>query len=334
MKGVRLRLLALTVLGISRMICGLAAYAVPAEELMAEARGEEAAGNSQKAVALYEQWLEEYSGTEGSVDVLLHAAPLCREGAEVLSFMERNLLHIPTADYPGVYERMADLESALGRLNEAASHYEQAALRGYPGADRCRSKILVLRLQMGDYAHVLRVGRELSMKVSSPVLRAENLAVAALAAGLTGNSEKALSMVEEAVGLSNGATPLPLLVKMDISRLAGKTDAYHRAVRKISSEYPDSAAFYLANEQIRRWATPFLLENNSRMTLPGAPVQTGAFSERSSAALLREKLENNGFSAWMEKSESDRLWRVFVHDADGKVRARLEKQGFIQTAAH
>ncbi len=290
--------------------------------LLEKARNEETQGNREEALSLYSQWLNANPHSNSMRDVLFHAVSLCPAPSKALEFLETHTEKLSGADRGVSYERMADLESSLGLLEKSTAHYEKAAALGNAAdSERRRLKALVIRFSMGQYSRVETQGLLLSEKTNNSVLRVELMALTSLCAALQGKTDEALAMVNEAVSRSGGRTPLPLLSQLDISRMAGAAEVYKKALTALSGEYPDSVAAYLANAQVKRWASPMFFESFQARMVQGHPVQAGAFLQQTGAAALREELENAGFTAWMDNS--DGIWRVFIHNSDGNAAERL-----------
>ena len=305
-----------------------AGFAVPAAQLGADERREagvlERQGKVEAAAELYHRWISANPGHPDAADAALHAASLSGDALEATASLERSAAIITHPSRARVYRRIAALQSALGLPVQAARNYILAAEAGSEDADRLRLNALVLRFAVGEDVR----SRAAALKQSkNPLVASDAAALAALMLARGGKISEAVAELQA----FDGRSPAYWLILARLSGYSGNTEARLRALNTLADTYPGSANLYLAESRILEWISPAGLLKPPR----GGPntqraVQVGAFSGRSRAAALRVKLENDGFTAWIEQDQS--LWRVLVHDPDGEVSGRLVSRGYEVSA--
>ncbi|MCK5735959.1 MAG: hypothetical protein KAH21_05745, partial [Spirochaetaceae bacterium] len=114
----------------------------------------EKSGQPVQAIQAYQNWLNENRGNERYTDILIHTASLYDNPLDSLNFMDSYSSSLLQADTYRVYARMAQLESSLGLLHNAANHYRQAS--GYEGSEgkQWLYNSLSIRFSMGEYTEV------------------------------------------------------------------------------------------------------------------------------------------------------------------------------------
>ena len=292
-----------------------------------EAMNLERAGDATAARGLYMRWLDENSGHESAADVLLHAASLSESALEALGLLGAYAEKLDITARYEIYERMGDLESSLGLPSDAATHYEMASLRSGAASEMLQLEALALRFSMGEFELVFRKAAALARIAANPRVRDESSALAALSLALSGEIHQAFSAIRNLAGeKERQVSPLIWLAYRDIAVLAGDSGAARSAASRLGKEFPSSTVNYLATSRVKQWESPLILESIGADDSIGDSVQTGAFQGREGAASLRYRLEQDGFTAWIE--ESGGFWKVFVNDPDGQVRRRLENAGY------
>lgn len=302
--------------------------AFPAAELRADERREagvlERQGKIEAAAELYHRWISANRGHPDAADAALHAASLSGDALEATASLERSAAIITHPARARVYRRIAALQSALGLPARAARNYTLAADAGSEDADRLRLNALVLRFAVGEH---IRSEAAALKQSKNPLIAADAAALAALTLARSGKISEAVAELQA----FDGRSPAYWLILSRLSGYSGNREARLRAFNALAEDYPGSANLYLAEARILEWVSPSsLLKPPITARNMQRAVQVGAFSGRNRAASLRVKLENDGFTAWIEQNES--LWRVFVHDPDGEVSGRLVSRGYEVSA--
>lgn len=317
--------------GFSHIIAAIFLLIIPGishgADLRDDAIAAERRGDPSGARALYISWLSSNYAHTAASDVLLHSASLHDSATEALSLMASHVDELPPSAAHSVYARMASLETILGFPAEAALHYEKAASVGGEAGQTWAFEALVMRYGMGEYEYVSRKAGMFHATAVSPSYKADFLALQAGSIAMTGQPEEALDMINSLLGdATMTVTPLLWLVYGDIAVLLGDGEGVGRARSGLDAMYPESVDGYLLANRIHRWVSPELIISDNPVKATISAIQTGAFSTREAAASLRHSLEDDGFTAWIEKS--GRFWRVYVNDADGKAGDRLEASGY------
>ena len=286
----------------------------------------ENSGDISGARALYITWLDENPGVSGYADVLIHAASLYDSPLDAIGLMEIYSTRTPHTDSFGIFARMAALESSLGLPREAAEHFELASRIGGTAGDQWLLEALALRFGMGEYPEVRTGGLRLSKMTDNAFIMDESFALASLSLALEGKADEALIEIESHIrNHSKIHSPLVWLAMRDIAAASGDSERIHQSIDALHEEFPSSVVHYLVTARILEWISPaaYILGIDS---YSGNSVQTGAFRSRDGAASLRMRLENDGFTAWIEQNGD--IWKVLVNDPDGDVVSRLVAGGY------
>jgi tetratricopeptide (TPR) repeat protein len=284
----------------------------------------ERSGDKEGARSLYIEWLDKNPRSPGSGDVLLHTASMFENVRDAIVLLRNHAGQVDKAHQ--AWAALAGLESAIGLPDIAAEHYRAASKAGGVSADRWLLDSLVLSFQVGEYDMVYRDAGQLSASAESGIIRDEAAALSAMALAEIESPEAAVIFLDIYIKKTKAElSPLAWYALIDISREANDQMQTRRAETALESGFPGSAVQYLSKSRILGWASPGSFVDSS---VPQGLtwVQVGAFASRESAASLRYRLENAGFTAWLEQNGD--LWRVLVHDADGGVRNRLSAKGF------
>jgi len=291
-----------------------------------EARALELNGDAAGAQILYLNWLEANPGHPETADILIHAASLSKNPLDALGLMRESVKLVSELDVHRVYARMAALESSVGLPKDAADHFRKAAEIGGAQGERWKLDSLALRYGMGDYAGVRRDALNLLKDSGSPLIRDEAASLAALCLAMDGRAEEALLEMRAYLrGTDHLNSPLAWLALKEISEVTGNQIEFRRAMEKLNELHPRTVIRYMAESRVLEWVSPasFVIQRTQSEL---ESVQAGAFAKRDGAVSLRERLENDGFTAWLE--EDDGLWKVIVNDPDGNVVSRLLAEGY------
>ena len=286
----------------------------------------ENSGDTSGARAIYEVWLDDNSGGPGYVDALVHAASLSDSPNEAISIISAHISKVPLDDSYGLFARIAAMESSLGRLQEAAGHFELASRIGSAVGDIWLLEALALRFNMGEFPEVRMTALQLMDRTESIQVRDESAAIASLCLALDGRKSEALREIDSYIKIRGPlSSPLPWLAMRDIAIAVGDSERVSHSARSLAEDFPQSAVHYLVDARVMEWITPstYILRDNSKLN---EYLQVAAFQSRDRSASLRVRLENDGFTAWIEQSGDS--WKVFVNDPDGDVLSRLSDAGY------
>ncbi|MCG8452456.1 MAG: SPOR domain-containing protein [Spirochaetales bacterium] len=294
---------------------------------LAEARRAEEAGNRRGALELYEYWIRSHPQDEQMAEVIQRSSLLLSRPQDALDFMERYEHLLPQKDQAEFWAHMAALESMIGRPQRGVMLYEKAAQNGV-GEEQAEwlLEALALKLAMGEEEAVARRAGNLALELDAGPLGDRAAAMAAEALNNVEGPLAALQLLEQREKrVAAFQIPDPLFTRWRIFKSSGQGDEAQQVWNQLNQQFPQSTLTYLASEQIEPWLEP--RELLAGPDLPsGNVVQAGAFSNREGAAALRDQLEEEEFTAWMEQSGA--WWRVYVHDEDGTAQDRLKKSGY------
>lgn len=278
-------------------------------------------GDNAQAVALYEQWIRENPGQDDTASVLLHAASLVEDPRKSLALMLKHVEKLQKDDRPMLYERIAGLELTLGFFENSAEHWQKAASYGGPLKSQRLIKAYSVRFVLGE--NVRNDVLEL-IRASEPKVREEAVLIAALE--LTRNAEysKAIGELERFVA-NNDVSSAMLYHFIRLLRTAGRAGESQEILEQLKKTYAGSTHLYVLQSKIFEWISPVILllypVQRSMRTL-----QIGAFAQHDRALKLRENVEDDGFTAWIE--EGNGLWKVIINDSDGRSASRLLEKGY------
>ena len=291
-----------------------------------EARDLELSGDAAAAQTLYMNWLAVNPGHPDNADILIHAASLSKNPLDALGLMRKSVKLVPDPDVHRVYARMAALESSLGLTKDAADHFRKAANIGGAQGEQWILDSLALRFDMGDYDGVHQDALILSRDSGAAPIRDEAISLAALSLAQEGRAEDALQEIQDYLtDAEHQVSPLTWLALKKLSEVTGNPIEYRRAMEKLKELHPRTVIRYMAESRVLEWVSPGSL-TTPRTQSELKSVQAGAFSKRDGAVALRERLENDGFTAWLEEDQG--LWKVIVNDPDGNVASRLLVKGY------
>lgn len=289
----------------------------------------EGAGDIDRALPLYLDWLDANPGDAKYQDILIHTASLYENPLNTLNLLEHSLPNLSPGNSSRVLALMAGLESSLGLLEQAAFHYRKAAESGSRNSDQWYYDSLSLRFVMGEYKEVRPEALELSLKAGDRELREESAALASLSLAYSGSSRESYSAaLDEINRYINKNTPVRSsgiwLALYKIASLSADQQAVQYALKVLSENFPSTLDSYIAVGKLPEWNSPsayvFVHEKSGLKAL-----QLAAFSSRDAAAALRHRLEDDNFTAWIEQNGS--IWRVFVNDPEKDVISRLKAVG-------
>ena len=290
------------------------------EAILHEQRGEPAA-----ALSSYDRWLSLNPEHPDASSTLIHAASLSESPLDAIGFLSTHAEEIPAPAAPRVFARLAELESLVGLPAEAAVHYERAAKSNGPEADAWRLEAAILRMSMGDLDRARDGALEVA-RTSEGSTADDAAAVASFSLALQGHADAALRDIAnylESGGIRS--SPLPYLAEREIAAAVGDRRRFEEAGILLSEHFAGSAALYLAERRIKEWISPAVLLR-ARAAASGVPIQVGAFRSRDGALDLRSRLEEDGFTSWIESLGE--LWKVLVNDPDGNTASRLAAAGY------
>ncbi|MDF1568544.1 MAG: SPOR domain-containing protein [Spirochaetaceae bacterium] len=291
-----------------------------------EARALELNGDAAGAQTLYMNWLAANPGHPETADIVIHASSLSKNPLDALGLMRESVNLVPEPDAHRVYARMAALESSVGLPMDAADHFRKAAEIGGAQGERWELDSLALRFGMGDYTGARQDALNLSKESGSPLIRDEAASLAALCMARDGRAEDALQEMRAYLrGTDHLNSPLAWLALKELSEVTGNQIEFRRAIEKLNELHPRTVIRYMAESRVLEWVSPAsFITPRTQSELKS--VQAGAFAKRDGAVSLRERLEDDGFTAWLEEDKG--LWKVIVNDPDGNVVSRLLAEGY------
>ncbi len=286
------------------------------------ARKLENEGLPEEAVQVYGKWLIENQYHPDSVNVLIHASSLHEDPFETISYLNK-YVHLIEPDRQGeIFSRMAELEVILGLLQHALKHYSLAIKSGGGSqVEFWKLQDLILRYSMG--LNVYNEAVELMKLSGNSTIKSKSGLLTAMLAGRE-DPEKGIAAINELIddGLVLPSTWLEL-ARLQIR--SGNREGAEKAARSLERDFPGSVHLYVLQSRIQAWESPStLMESQADLNL--SFIQVGAFRQRELASQLRNRLESDGFTSWLE-NEND-LWLVIVNNPDNKAEARLKSRGY------
>ena len=291
-------------------------------DLIESAQNLEREGRHSEAIVRYGRWLADNGKHPDASAVLLHASSLFEDPLETISFLSKYVHLFPDDRRGEIFARMAELEVIIGLPGFALEHFTLAVKFGGSHVETWRLQSLILRFSMGEdvYAEAVELketARDWGIVSESGLLAAMLLA---REEGPRRGIAEIFSLIED--GFILPATWLELI---RLQAGIGDREGAEESLRNLERDFPGSVYLYVAQSRILEWVSPSTLME-PRMRSEPSSVQIGAFERRDHAARMRERLENDGFTAWLESM--DNLWRVIVHDPDGRVKERLAAKGY------
>ncbi len=287
-----------------------------------DAQAFENSGRISEALEAYGRWLANNGSHSDAPIVLLHAATLHDDSLEAISYFSKYLHLLPENKRGRIFARMAELEFMLGLSKFAEKHYMLAVKFGGLQVDSWRLQLLIVRFSMGEDVYT----EAMDLKETTPM---ENIAAesALLAAMVRSREEGAARGIDEILRLiDEGYTsPSIWLELITLQTRVNDTEGAEESLRNLELNFPDSVHLYIAQSRIHQWITPSILFS-PRDAPRNTSVQIGAFESKVQALRMRERLKFDGFTAWLERSET--YWRVIVNNPDGQVSTRLREKGY------
>ncbi len=285
------------------------------------ARKLENEGLPEEAVQIYGNWLIENQYHPDAGNVLIHASSLHEDPFETISYLGRYVHLIEPTRQGEIYSRMAELEVILGLLQHALTHYSLAIKSGGSQVEFWKLEDLILRYSMG--LNVYDEAVELLMSSSNSTIKSKSGLLTAMLAGRE-DPGKGIAAINKLIddGLVLPSTWLEL-ARLQIR--SGDREGAEKSARSLERDFPGSVHLYVLQSRIQAWESPsMLMESQADPVL--SFIQVGAFRQRKLAAQLRNRLEFDGFTSWLE-NEND-LWLVIVNNPDNQAEIRLKSKGY------
>ncbi len=291
-------------------------------ENIQDAQAFESAGRIPEALDAYGRWLSENGTHSDAPIVLLYAATLHDDSLEAISYLSKYLHLLPENERGKIFARMAELELMLGLLKFAAKHYALAIKFGGDQVDSWRLQLLIVRFSMGEDVYTEAI--ELKKTTPMEYVATESALLAAMVRireeGATRGINEILRLIDE-----GHTSPSIWLELINLQTRINDTEGARESLRNLESNFPDSIHLYIAQSRIHQWITPSSLFS-SRDVPKNTSVQIGAFENRVHALRMMERLKYDGFTAWLERTET--YWKVIVNNPDGQVSTRLREKGY------
>lgn len=279
-------------------------------------------GRKDDAIVAYEAWLSHNGSNLSASSVLVHAASLFEDPLKALFFLKTNVTKLPKKQRDEVLVRIADLGVILGLPHLALEHFALLTDSDDFRSDDWRIQQLILRFSMGE--EVRSEALILKQSMEDAKLISEAGLIAALSLAQTSGAQRGISEILKLIE-DGWVLPSTWLYLTYLYSLTQDNGDAKEALDNLKRDFPDSIHLHLAESRIIDWETPFFLIDLP-FNLQSSQIQVGAFELRSRAVNLREQLENDGFTAWIENQ--DPLWKVLVYDSDGSTALRLSKKGY------
>ena len=325
----------------------------------------EAAGETDKAFAEYQQWLADNTGSSEYLEVALRAGDLIAATDTKVAYLAE--LSTKITDPPGRYEvlkKLATLEELIGRLGPAQQHFIEASFAIPEKKDfSCLLRSANLLFELGEYrsAEVQAQAIVETCKIELLVMHASTLLSRVYY--VTDRVEHATALSLEML-VDENITPGALLWLYKLGGYTAQVDVSNRALSLLRERYPESVEASLLEGGVDYLPAPSLFlgpkpkdespnleeeAGTSREESEGGEVeadsgfseedilvsiQTGSFSVLDNAEYAIKDLKTAGFAAVIrQKKVNDTLYyRVLIPEVPSSTVAEvillLKEKGF------
>jgi tetratricopeptide (TPR) repeat protein len=307
-----------------KLFCIIFLYTLPAlyGNSLGEAAEYEKKGEYEKAFYYYGKWLEENNSDNRFSDVLFKAASLVDNSDKTIDFYLNYIDSVHGPDLIRLYYEVARLYEMTFRYSFAADYYRMALNASTESLPELELHLLRLLYQSGDIPDTSRIDALLMADIS-PDIYVDALLFKAEVLQYQNQSAKA-----EEILIQSRYSNLYPEIQYSLWEIYNRTGNHSESQRVLSfmqETYPDSVELALMEgrtEKMTRMSDFFLSESDPEQIY----VQTGVFSRRDYALVLKGNLRNMGFNAIIVESES--LFKVLVSGTDREsLLNRLKENG-------
>lgn len=297
----------------------------------------EKAGAYDKAIPIYEEWLEENSGDIRFSDILFHSASIAGSVENSISLLLRFADSLSAEGRVKTYLEVARLYELTFRYSAAADYYRSASLTGRSKpVPEIHLKYLLLRYQAGEIPE----DREIDAILMSDISRETYMDALIFKAELLKYREE-WDESERVLVQSRYSNLYPEIqyALWELYRLRGNRSEADRVLAYMKNTFPDSVELSLMEDEaeIIPRLSDFFLTSPSEVQVdpvaedepkPNTYIQVGVFSSQSNASALREELLLAGFESMSVSDEGKTKVVVIDFRASDLVLRDLKSKGF------
>lgn len=290
---------------------------------LAKARELEKAGDRERALAQYEEWLKKNQGAPDYFSVLLHTADIVEDQQRALTLLREAQGRAKGEERRAVLLKLASLSEMLGLIDEAALAYYNAFFVVPPTEDYGMIlKAAHLYVELGDYPKARSIGKIVLTASQNPRYRAQAAVLLSRIHLVEDETDEAVELVLPLLDLK-GIGPDTLLWAHALGYYAGNKGLEDRAFILLKQDYPDSMELAILDQRVEFYPSPLnylgvlppltgpIGEKKQTDEKAGGVkttetslimIQTGSFIDKENAEYMVKDLKRSGFNPEITQS--------------------------------